>query len=417
MQIRKQSLDNFAVFLVVLASGNPVVPHLLGKEAVWIALPVVLGTYGLLRGIRLKKSDAWLFAVFVLIALAHYGEFGPSVLPASVGFLLKLLAAIFLVRIVHDFPQAYGRVMWVLALISLAIFVPQIVLGDVLRSFAQVAAISYGPDVTHVGFHNFGPEMHAYRNSGFFWEPGAFAGYLTLAILLLIAQKAGRTKTLRFIDKQVAVLVLAVLTTQSTTGYVALAGLAVAFLWVNYGVRQIGRFLVAICLVIFGALLAYTEVPFLGEKIDAQYGRSLAREGAHETTRFGNAIYDFSFIRERPVLGWSTFTETRSRVDQDISEIAAGQGNGLTGLIVKFGFVGLVIFVALSFRFFMQHSGSRILAGAAVAVVLVLLVGEQYLNYPLFLTLMCAGGVASSRQIEAAEKRSYRTSAQIAGHD
>jgi hypothetical protein len=393
MPIKKQTLDTVVTLLVVLASGNPVVPFLFGKEAVLIGLPIILVSYGLLQGVRVKKNDLVIVGSFTLISFVHLLEFGTSVLPASLGFLLKIVAALLLVRVTRDFVSSYVRVMCWLAIVSCVFFFPQVVLGETLRAYAQPFSIPYMPKVIHIAIHNFGPEHDAFRNAGVFWEPGAFAGYLVLAIVLTVMQDLARHRQLRL--NKVIVLGLAVLITQSTTGIVVLSSLLVAFLSVKYGTRRLGR-LFALGVVIAPIIyISYSTLPFLGEKIAYQLEMTVEQREGNELTRFGNVVYDYRFIVARPILGWSPNHETRAILDESVSDWVSGQGNGLTGFIVRFGVAGFMIYAFFVYRRFVVNLRNATLAVASTAGVLMLLMGEQFLNFPVFLAIMFISANAS----------------------
>ena len=391
MLIKKQTLDMIAILLVVMASGNPVIPYLIGKESLLIGLPILILSYGLVCGLRVQKNDWLIIFIFGLISLVHLLTFGASVLPASLGFLLKVAAAMLIVRTVKDFPNMYVRLMYVLAIISLVFFIPQVVLGDVLRSYVEVVAIPYSPSTLHIGLHNFNPEVFVYRNSGFFWEPSAYAGYLMLALIFSVGREIRSGKRLG-LNKISLVLLVALLTTQSTTGYMALMIFAIAFVYFRYGLRYVGRMLIVSAVLLSIAYGAFKTLPFLAEKIEGQFEKAVYRESGSEMGRFGNALYDLESIKQRPLFGWSPYIETRSIVDTTVSDWAAGQGNGLTGLVVRFGFAGLLLYVLLAFRTFFKLYGHVGYSVTSVVVVLMLLMGEQFLNFPLFMTLMFAGG-------------------------
>jgi hypothetical protein len=390
MVIRKQTLDSVVVLLVVLVSGNPVVFYLLGKGAILVGVPILLIGYAFVRGFRYNYIDVFIYLLFVLIGLVHFIEFGQSVVPATLGFLLKVAAALLVVRTVRDFPYTYVRVMTGLAILSLAFYVPQLLLGDTLRHYAGSVAIPYAPGTLHVGIHNFGIEIHKYRNSGFFWEPGAFAGYLMLAILIAGTERA-RNEGVFKIDSRMIVLIVALLTTTSTTGYVALVGFMSAFLFARYGIRDMGRGFAVGAVLAVAVFIGYKSLPFLSEKINAQYEAVLQENERYEITRFGNLIYDLKSIEKRPIFGWSAFPETRTTMDPSVSEIVSRQGNGFTGMVVRFGLVGLLIYLLSTYRYFAVRTNRWIFSASAVLVLCILLMGEQYLNFPLFYTLMFAG--------------------------
>jgi hypothetical protein len=293
MIIRKQTLDRVIVLLVVLVSGNPVVFYLLGKGIILVGMPILLLAYAFVRGLRYDRFDIFIYVLFVLIGLVHFAEFGQVVLAATLGFLLKVAAALLVVRTVRGFPDSYVRVMTGLAILSLAFYVPQLLLGDTLRHYAELIAIPYAPGVIHIGLHNFGLEIHKYRNSGFFWEPGAFAGYLMLALVVAGAERLGNGEAVK-VDSRMKILIVGLLTTASTTGYVALIVFMFAFLFAKYGIRNIGRGLAIGAVLLVAVYIGYKNLPFLSEKIDAQYEAVLEENQRYEITRFGNVIYDLA---------------------------------------------------------------------------------------------------------------------------
>ena len=119
-----------------------------------------------------------------------------------------------------------------------------------------------------------------------------------------------------------------------------------------------------------------------------QVASAIAHDEASRVNRVGNLIYDLEWIADKPALGWSATPETRLSNDSETAELVAGQGNGLTGFAVKFGLVGLFIFLAFFAYGTRRISGSLSTTLFGIVVVCVLLNGEQFLGFPLFLTLM-----------------------------
>lgn len=73
-------------------------------------------------------------------------------------------------------------------------------------------------------------------------------------------------------------------------------------------------------------------------------------------------------------------------------DLGKGQGNGLSGFAAKFGLLGLGTFLFLCWRTFYRLSGFSVYkASMALLVVVLVLNGEAFLNYPLFLGLMFLG--------------------------
>lgn len=370
--------------LIIVISGNPAVDYF--NKAVVIILPaVVMLGWAIYKRVKVTRRDFLVLAFFSAIYLAHLIEFGSMTISSSSGMLLRLLTALLAVRLIPDFAAKYVTVMYGLAIMSLVFFIPYW-LGLDLPSLLAPISIPLRPGDINIALHNFTPGHNEslIRNRGFFWEPGAFAGYLTLALLFTLrdAEKVPR--------KELFILILALLSTQSTTGYLAFLVVAMAIYIIRAAKRTSlgGRFVATFAVVVFAliAAAAFNNLPFLNEKITEQFEEAQTGEGQYHLGRYGNLLYDLNYIVDRPIFGWSSLSETRQVDVEDI----AGQGNGLSGYTVKYGVVGILGFLFFSFTALSKLYGSRKIALVAITTILILLNGEQFLGFPMFLSLMFA---------------------------
>lgn len=230
----KMSFSNKVPYLLclltIVVSGNPAV-NLIGKETVYIGTLAIFIGYWFIKSLRLNRHFLPLFFLFAIISLIHVLLFGTVVIVASLGFLIKLSIAILAVGLIANFPSQYVRVMYILALISLAFYIP-VQLGIDLPQLLSPLRIPMESGISHIGIHNFHILDVKSRNSGMFWEPGAFAGYLVLALLFLLANKNDRSV------KKKTVLTIALLTTQSTTGYLAFFILIFIYVFQNKFIKN-----------------------------------------------------------------------------------------------------------------------------------------------------------------------------------
>jgi hypothetical protein len=258
-------------------------------------------------------------------------------------------------------------------------------LAQLLRPL-QLPIEGVNSGVTHILVHNFHLPAHRTRNSGMFHEPAAFAGYLVLAILLSALETDPVWRRRRW------VLVAAVLTTFSTTGYIALAPvfvfLAVARRLAANRKRVYVYALPAMIAVSLVGSFAYDRLPFLRTKIERHLADVAADKPWAPVDRIGNLLYDLEHIERRPLFGWSQRHATRTAVDPQVLEFVLGQGNGLSGFAVRFGLFGIFLYLATVFGRFQQLYADRLLAATAVGIIAILLSSEQYLQAPLFLSLM-----------------------------
>jgi hypothetical protein len=379
----------FLTFLVVAISGNPAL-NVLGKEIIYIGTLMIFMILWMAKPLKLSRQDVLIFALFFVLILLHVLSFGSMVIMASLGFMIKLCIALLAVKLIPEFSRKYVSVMYALACLSLVFYIP-VQFGIDLAGILSPMKISLpNADVIHIGIHNFHIPDQRSRNCGMFWEPGAFAGYLVLALFFLI--RDGQYKAV--ISRQGLLIIATLLTTQSTTGYLAFLVLLVLYVSSSSLIKHKNAKLVAFPLLFFGLvsviLVLYSQVSFLGEKINVQIASSFAQDDASRINRIGNLVYDLKWIVDKPVLGWSATPETRLSNDAEVAELVAVQGNGLTGFAVKFGLVGLFIFIGFFAYSTWRETGSILVTLSGVVIVCALLNGEQFLGFPMFLTLMFA---------------------------
>ncbi|MBC7488700.1 MAG: O-antigen ligase family protein [Glaciimonas sp.] len=374
---------------VVAISGNPAV-YVFGREVAYVALFAVFLALWLLRSVRLTYKDKLSLGFFALLVTVQISSFGLVALKASIGFMITLGIALLAVRLIPEFQKRFVQVMYAISLVSFPFFIPRIFGVDMQRLFNFIR-IPLGPNSIdfHIGVFNLRDEYDGIiRNMSMFWEPGAFAGYLVLALLFLI--RDGKS-TFR-LSRQGLVLIVALLSTQSTTGYLTLMALIIYYLYKSdWAKRTTARlfFLPVLTLCLIGAVaIAINEFAFLGEKISIQLEEASRKDDFSRLNRFGNFLYDVEWIAQRPILGWSATPETRVLLDPEVAELLSGQGNGLTGFTVKFGLSGLLVYLLCVFSNTRRLTGSLPFSLFTVGIVSILLNGEQFLNYPLFLSLI-----------------------------
>jgi hypothetical protein len=372
----------FLTLLVIAISGNPAVEYF-NKEAVIILPAIVMLGLAIYKRVKVTRRDFIVLAFFSSIYLVHLIEFGSITLSSSFGMLFRLLTALMAVRVIPDFAAKYVTVMYGLAIMSLVFFIPNW-LGMDLPSLLAPISIPLRPGDINIGLHNFTPEYDEslIRNRGFFWEPGAFAGYLILALLF----------TLKDVEKvpwrYFFILIVALLSTQSTTGYLAFLVVAPTIYIIRAAKRSSlgGRFVAAFAVVIFAliAAAAFNNLPFLKSKITEQFEEAHTGEGKYYLGRYGNLLYDLNYIVDRPIFGWSSLSKTRQINAEEITR----QGNGLSGYTVKYGLVGIFGFLVFSFTALSKLYGNKKFAAVAIFTIMILLNGEQFLNFSMFLSLM-----------------------------
>lgn len=369
------------VFILLVVSGNPFVNLKYSEMGLLIALLASAAFHRTLkRGmVTAVPYILFLLAVFLLQAVVLDSEalLGPLRLIAKVLF---GVAVMFILG--PKFSQVLFRVVTVIAAISLPIYVFDLFSGGIYHTsigalFAQDKAV--GSIFVYTFLPSFAPNYG--RNSGMFWEPGAFAGVLALTMALnhKIAFLPGYRRSL-------IIIIAALATTMSTTGYVAFAGIVVLhqLLAGGYPVKK------AVLLGAFALLgyAAFTKVPFLAQKIE----RDVAR--AHKTnkygvnnTRFGSMMMDWYYIKKHPLIGNGYKPETRwadhPKIIWIMSQQDIGASNGLTNYAACMGVPALIIYFIMIYR----RIPDKIVAIPVIVTLIMTIFGEQWLNFSLFLAM------------------------------
>lgn len=189
------------------------------------------------------------------------------------------------------------------------------------------------------------------RNCGYCWEPGPFGCFLVMAIYFnQIKTNFSIKNNFRF-----WILVIALLTTQSTTAFIAFF---IVIFWILFNKRVINRLLyILIPVVLVVVIILFIKIPFLQEKIidefvqindmDQLIDLSLqVSEGENYAPgRFASFLITWQDFVSRPIFGYGGDLSLRwtDRMGAAILPVT-GIGNNLAqyGILVFFGWLLLL---------------------------------------------------------------------------
>ena len=395
------------VILLVCFSGVPPLGAGAGLgDALLIAFCIpLLILYLTRKKSLLTLSDLSVIFLFLMILAVQALSFNFFPLVTIFGFVIRLFIGFTSVRLVDNFPRIYINVIYVICIISLCFYIPEQLFQAVGLDFASlftpivhlvanVFLYSTAEDL-HILIYNFESPSEYHTNAGIFWESGAFAGYILLALIFLGLKKDSYEK--RFYMTRLYVMLITLLTTRSTMGYLVCS----VVLMIHYrpGKRTVAAnlgwlfiIIMASPLLVYGAIRIW-NLDFMGQKINHQYETAVSQSGNNwQMTRFGNLLWDWKYIKRRPIFGWGLHPKTRYALDPKDTFMSEGQGNGLSGFVHGFGFLGLGVFVAAAWKGLHILSGNNFFRSfLASAAILLMLNGESFLSFPLFLGLMFLG--------------------------
>jgi len=207
----------------------------------------------------------------------------------------------------------------------------------------------------HLILHNFAVENGEYRfsenlprNSSFFWEPGAFGAILLLALYF------NRYNNSKNAITQSVILILGIISTQSTMAYFGLV------LFVLYWLRSYlnSRFLIPFVFFVYLFLFfGWDLIVFNVDKLFSQYSElkdidfDLTRKSTAYSSRFGNILLLKDAFFESPLFGNGLYLSIKYRNFLNVVDAGfIGIGNGLMDFIVSFGLVFYLLYFIVLFK-------------------------------------------------------------------
>jgi O-Antigen ligase len=351
------------VLIIYAGSGNTFFESGSFKEnPIGVFLPIMLCGILILRW--KVKFDAYFYILiigfsfyFVAISIKD-GEFHPSFF---LNYFLKFFTVYtFIKALKSNLFKIFEHVLYYLAIIGLFMWIIQILLRDdtLLYYFNKIPGIGLFSNITGGGLnvliYSVQPSSFSIihfmipRNCGYTQEPGCFAVYLCLAIFinLFIANSDKRSR------KRFLVLMIALLSTMSTTGYLIFILIIVFYILGRELNKALLLFPVAII-----ALIYISTLPFMSNKIidlvnetntmDQMIVSTIGQEEDSTPQRFTSFMITFVDFRNNPILGLGPDND-KSWVNKIGAKIAPISGIG--NLLAQFGIVGFIFFIISSVR-------------------------------------------------------------------
>jgi len=317
--------------------------------------------------------------VLSIVFLVQFFSLGMISVLACLNHIVKFFIAILIASIFQEkLPVVYLKVISFIALVSFFFYAFNLIgiqFPALIKTHSTIDSLIV---FSQPNSRFFAEEFD--RNTGFFWEPGAFAGYLLFALLLWINDlKLLWTKY----RKHFIIITIALITTQSTTGILGY-GILILFYLLQTVKNKFALSIVLGILAVF-FLIIYSHVDFLGGKINKELEQTAelsAEDAAHSRT--GSIIFDLQYIKAKPLFGngFDATTRYRFHLDYFDYEDLVGFGNGFSGYLATMGFVFFMFF------FYKIYKNPYLQRKIPLIIMVVLLLqGEQFLNFPAFMML------------------------------
>ncbi len=380
-------LDYLLVYLLVAFSGIPFFYR--ARIEVLIAfLAIPLGVF-VYRKCKLDKFIVYYLAFVLLLQMGQVLKFYYLPVSTFLGLHARLLFAYFTIKALGEkFIGHYINVLFFSVVVSLLLylmsyssgfeqFLKQSVAPIFKHPFLKESNYVYSPNIIFYTLNTKGEGfIWLKRNSGPFWEPGAFAGFLIVALLLSVMVSK------RLWTKKNMVLIAGLISAFSTTGLIALCYVIVVYYLAQKDLVKRG---LVVPLLLVSVTYLFFSVDFLGDKVVEKMSYS----NKTYNTRFKSAMTDLEDLTKSPLVGLGRSDVTRFDEEQDSRKIH--RNNGVSNLLATYGIIGFVLYFLLmltGFKKVCKQSGfNHVFALYALAGICIIGFSEVYFTKVLFLAL------------------------------
>jgi len=310
--------------------------------------------------------------VSLLFLLSIYTS-GSLSLQSLVATTMKFVLAYLILKTVgEDFVDTYINVLVFLAAVSLpGYFI------DVFDLFDQVvtklpAVGSYGYEgVLYIFRHSY----HPYRNNSIFFEPGAYQGFLNSALFLILFARTHFGSRRKWV--YIVILIAALITASSTTGFIIFSLLFALFLYksdlATRSQKVVTVGLIMVIVTVFAAQFRETLV----DKLDDYVNPTLEKKGYSAGNRSFDLQTDLKIIQKHVFgLGYDEYKKEFSRINR--VPITEGSSNGVTSMLANYG-VPYGLFILISYFWALRKlMGDLLLTTVAYIMFMMFLWGESF---------------------------------------
>lgn len=369
------------MFLLLSVSGFPIINQ---YRDIGLASVALFSTILLL--LKLKSLSPYTNKSFLIVLVSLLSIFilqsiifNYFSLNTFIGLFVRILIAYNVFKLLSDrFLNTFIKVLFAICLIGFFIYV----IGNIFPNFfslgIQVVELGRSKQTSFI-FYNFIHGSIA-RFSGPFWEPGAFAGYLIIALYFNLFYNQEKISTRINI-----VFIISIILTLSTMGYISL----IVLLGIYY-LRNVttGKMVLLLPIFLIFASIAIFQFEFIGSKLISQWGSfsdySSGYVQTYNSQRFISAYVDFLDFVKHPFLGTGISNFTRYEM---LSHESTIRTNGIFDLLLKFGGVGFIILMRqylLHFKSNLYHEDLKNLRYITLFLLLMINFSELFFYLPFF---------------------------------
>ncbi|MCB0395334.1 MAG: hypothetical protein KDD36_01695 [Flavobacteriales bacterium] len=385
-----QERSNYGMVLGLVAVSG--FPFFFGSVLNSVALFMFAMFVFLKRGERFNTKVLSIVGLFFLVEMLQNVFIYRIAMTTMIGTYIRFFMGILIVMMCErNFTRYYVNLIYALTVFGFFFYVPSVLSNNIRDFFTNTVcsffpAIGSGSDSSDgfyvaqptIMFYTFHEVLKDFRNSGPFWEPGAYGVFLNLALIFNIIN----TKTL--ITKKNIVFGVAIISTLSTTGFVAFFIVVASYYLV---VGSLSRKTFMLSMLVPVSIYMFVTLDFLGDKVEKNMELK-----DDSTSRFGSFYADVKDWSTSPVIGWGKGEMRFGGKEFTFFTEEQHRNNGLSDLLATYGIFVFVVVLLNYYRTFkvlcLANDFNKTFALLAFAVVLLLGFSQSIFQYPFFLSLM-----------------------------
>ena len=311
------------------------------------------------------------FSSFFFLLMLYTGD--SISLQSVISMIIKLVIGYLILRTVRaNFLETYIKVVVFLAVFSL--------FGFLVDSFDLFdGLIRKLPPVDDKGyegiFYLYRYYYHPDRNNSIFFEPGAYQAFLNAGLFLLFFTKTGFKKSAKL--SYIAILLITLITTFSTTGYVIFLVMFPLFLFRSDILTFTGKaILIGAIVVVVSALSVQLYSAFVVKLSDYLTAEDPYETGRSAVTRSSDYKIDLKIFKKHIFgLGHEKYLEENRKIGR---REKAGSSNGVTSTLAKYGLPFSLFLFGSYFWALRKLLDDHLLAIVAFVMFMLFLAGESF---------------------------------------
>lgn len=377
MKIKREKIDYFLFIMAFLITA---MANAVTISNITLVLAAAITLYFFLkRGYKFDKAFIYFSVIFLGIVGIYLIKFG-YINPRTGREYIKFLYGYILIKMLwRNFIPYFTKTVYILALISLPLYLLQLYNYDLMKSIIGVLE-HHIPlmDMREDWYENLFVftlnDNGMLRNSGFAWEPKGFGTFLDLAVFFRLIENR-----FKLIDRRIIVYVIALITTFSTASLSILFFTAIPFYLHN---TKVSYKIIAGVIVVPIIIITFFNAKFLKDKILNEYNtRSEYVAFVTDTRtdiksrslgRFGSLIIDFMDVKKEPLLGYGN--QKFKRTQFSVSGVKLVRVNGLSDYMAKYGLIGSIFLLVVLSKSFKRFSNLYRFKGSIWILLGVLLI-------------------------------------------